>query len=841
MANDRGCDLTISASVAGSNVADFPYFFGREAFPDEAVDPSGSNAARTDGGDLRTYQSSAEIPREVVGFEHDGSTGSGDAAIEVWTLVDIDAVTGATITIEYGDGALTDYASTDTYGRNAVWADYVGVWHMAQDPSGSAPQMVDSTGNGFDGTSSGSMVSGDLVPSVIGNGLNFNGTNQAIDLGGVMDVASYGDYLTVSAWANWDGSGIEQICSHHNTTSGEAIWQFRVNSGALEFIAWNTSATLAAASGATAFGTGNRYAAGVFNGSNCQVYLDGAADDASPPSLSGTIRAASTDEAFIARSETLDPGWWTGDIDEVRISALARSADWIATEYANQNDPETYISVGTPYAVGSGTTMAAAQGSYAVTGQAAGTARSHVMSAAAGSIALSGQPAVTAKGHALQAVAGSVAVTGYAAGTRWDHVMGAVAGSYVYTGQAANGAVGSSGAVIKSVFSDGGDGAATLTAAISAEPGEIIILAANSTDTDMFNSPSDDDTGTTGWNQVYDDSDVYATFAFGIAVWWKEASGDETSVSITAATGTEPQDAILMLGAVVAGLDPADPFDVAGYASSASGTGTSLAATLASATGQAASLLTFFAAYRQDIADGTESWTGAMATEGYVEFDNADPGDFDSSMWLGTENVASSAAHARTWSTSAAADEVYGVLLAWNVLPQGVTTMTAAAGGYDVTGQAADTRLKDIVMPAAVGDIVLTGNAAVTGKGHHLAAVAGGYDVTGFDAATAHILAELAAAQGQYDLTGFDAGLLRGRVMPAESGLYDLTGFAAGLVRSVITLSAGYGAYTLHGRAVTFERAELWDDAAEAGDAWGDASAAGGDWTDAVGNPTTWS
>ena len=35
-------------------------------------------------------------------------------------------------------------------------------------------------------------------------------------------------------------------------------------------------------------------------------------------------------------------GWssqFEGDLDEVRISRVARSADWIATEYANQNNP----------------------------------------------------------------------------------------------------------------------------------------------------------------------------------------------------------------------------------------------------------------------------------------------------------------------------------------------------------------------------------------------------------------------------------------------------------------------------------------------------------------------
>jgi hypothetical protein len=39
---------------------------------------------------------------------------------------------------------------------------------MAEDPSGTAPQVIDSTSNSNDGTSAGSMTSGDLVDGEIG-------------------------------------------------------------------------------------------------------------------------------------------------------------------------------------------------------------------------------------------------------------------------------------------------------------------------------------------------------------------------------------------------------------------------------------------------------------------------------------------------------------------------------------------------------------------------------------------------------------------------------------------------------------------------------------------------
>jgi hypothetical protein len=38
--------------------------------------------------------------------------------------------------------------------------------------------------------------------------------------------------------------------------------------------------------------------------------------------------------------------YFSGSSDKVRISNIARSADWILTEYRNQSAPATYISAG---------------------------------------------------------------------------------------------------------------------------------------------------------------------------------------------------------------------------------------------------------------------------------------------------------------------------------------------------------------------------------------------------------------------------------------------------------------------------------------------------------------
>jgi hypothetical protein len=37
---------------------------------------------------------------------------------------------------------------------------------------------------------------------------------------------------------------------------------------------------------------------------------------------------------------------WDGKVDEVRISDIVRSAEWIGTEYQNQQDPAGFLFIG---------------------------------------------------------------------------------------------------------------------------------------------------------------------------------------------------------------------------------------------------------------------------------------------------------------------------------------------------------------------------------------------------------------------------------------------------------------------------------------------------------------
>ncbi len=62
-------------------------------------------------------------------------------------------------------------------------ATYVGAWHLNQDPSGSAPQMLDSTANNYDGTTNGSMTASNASRSPVHLGVgNSTDNSQYVDL-----------------------------------------------------------------------------------------------------------------------------------------------------------------------------------------------------------------------------------------------------------------------------------------------------------------------------------------------------------------------------------------------------------------------------------------------------------------------------------------------------------------------------------------------------------------------------------------------------------------------------------------------------------------------------------
>ena len=158
---------------------------------------NGGNVQNINGYDIFFTEADCSTSLDYEIENYNAATGQLTAWVKIPVLSHADSTT---IHMFYGNPSVsTNPSSTD------VWQNgFVGVWHMSENPSVSAPQIQESTANNFDGTSEGFMTSGDLVSSKIGEGIDFDGINDGIRVqdNSILDIGT--GAVTLSAWIRID-------------------------------------------------------------------------------------------------------------------------------------------------------------------------------------------------------------------------------------------------------------------------------------------------------------------------------------------------------------------------------------------------------------------------------------------------------------------------------------------------------------------------------------------------------------------------------------------------------------------------------------------------------------
>lgn len=218
------------------------------------------------------------------------------------------------------------------------------------------------------------------------------------------------------------------------------------------------------------------------------------------------------------------------------------------------------------------------------------------------------------------------------------------------------------------------------------------------------------------------------------------------------------------------------------------------------------------------------SSTTAITTTGFTEdYDTSVDGD---RFVAGSYGPAGSAETPRTFTFDGGAGDAFGLVVVFEEATTTAYTLTAAAGSYVLTGNAAGLK-RGLMLTAAAGSYAVTGVAAGQRRTYALAAAVGAYTLTGVaaglarglrlsGAAGAYVLtgnaaamrrgAKLVAAAGTYTLTGGDVAFLRTYALAAQAGAYILTGNDAGLVATHTDLLAGTGVYVLTGNDAALRR-----------------------------------
>ena len=327
---EKRVKVTVQASQVSSDLTDFPVYVDLSALP------AGFWAnVKNGGGDIRvtTSDETTEIAREVVFCNT--STDTGELHFKAPS---ISSSVNTDFYIYFGNAAADDYAVGATYGRNNVWTDYAAVYHLQEDPTGSAPQMIDSTGNGNDleafGASHGS-VTGKIL-----QGVTLTNNGNYFEKGTPSSVANVNASQTISAWFNSDSTSGVQNAVVTSDDSGNIQYGYRggnfgVTKGGGTFLV-NSN---------TSYGTGTWFnSTYTYNGTTHTLYVNGSSvNTATTAPDTGTPTRIT-----LGRFSAAWPEEWIGDLDEVRISkvSIVRAAAWVDAEHTNQNTPNTFFNYG---------------------------------------------------------------------------------------------------------------------------------------------------------------------------------------------------------------------------------------------------------------------------------------------------------------------------------------------------------------------------------------------------------------------------------------------------------------------------------------------------------------
>jgi hypothetical protein len=245
----------------------------------------------------------------------------------------------------YGNGSVSD--SQDMEG---VWDDnYMVVWHMHDQPLGGADDISDSSGNLVlpdtgTGTSQG-MVSGNRTAGTVGYGLSFSGSNQAI-VPNSPNPGFFHNAISTKMVTVWlkpdDTSATQTIFEEGGSTNGfyVGIDPDGANPDKVRIVAQNSNSIVEVNSDALDT-LSYHYVVGAFSSGNLTLHVDNVFTDtvatgyASIGSHSGEPGVGFSPDSDAAETSG---GYFEGVIDELRISSIVRSADWISAQYLSLND-----------------------------------------------------------------------------------------------------------------------------------------------------------------------------------------------------------------------------------------------------------------------------------------------------------------------------------------------------------------------------------------------------------------------------------------------------------------------------------------------------------------------
>jgi len=253
----------------------------------------------------------------------------------VWVQVPVlDNLVNTFLFMYYGNNTIVTDLSTNT-----VWTDvgYDGVWHLHDD-------FLDASGSGNDGTNNGST---DLSPANnSADGQNFVDPNHWIELANHPTRTGSFSYSGWVRTINNGTSGQRIICDDETNGNGcHALSIGDPGAGRIRFYIRGLAPVSLDSPAGTISNNTWHYVVGTYDAAANfrSLYVDGVLINSG--AVTGTLGAAAGNASIGGEVAAGEAGnRLNGDLDEIRASNTVLSADWVATEYNNQNSPASFYS-----------------------------------------------------------------------------------------------------------------------------------------------------------------------------------------------------------------------------------------------------------------------------------------------------------------------------------------------------------------------------------------------------------------------------------------------------------------------------------------------------------------
>ena len=272
-----------------------------------------------DGADLRFAASNetTELNYEIEQWNTNGSS-------YVWVQKPFLANSTDFIYAYWGNA--TNAAPCTTNGSTWTSSD-LAVYHLGE--TNGAPLIRDSTAHGKHATSSGTVK---VPSSIVGGAQGFNGTSSYI--AGPTNMTGYGvsGSFTLMTWFRTHASGLQFLFTDGSSYNNSYGYLFVDSPGKVGFLVWGGAVYTYNDAVSTTYASEEWHLlVKRYDGATVQLFLDGVLKNQA--ALSGPVAAGTQNLRMGQRGNN---NYLNGEMDEIRISSLALSTNWIYACWLNQ-------------------------------------------------------------------------------------------------------------------------------------------------------------------------------------------------------------------------------------------------------------------------------------------------------------------------------------------------------------------------------------------------------------------------------------------------------------------------------------------------------------------------